>query len=274
MSSKKKRLVAIILFKNGNVVQSKLFKQHKVVGDPYVIIDRLSSWNADELIYLNIRPNEPITFRQDKNSKYDYSFDKIVNKVGKSAFMPLTVGGGIKTVSDAEKYFEMGADKISINSQIYYNPTVVSQCSKIFGSQSVVASIDVGLTDDNKYAVYVDGGKKMIQSGIEDYIKKIEDVGAGEILLNSIHKDGLANGYDLELVDIVKKITNLPIIITGGVGNWEDFYIGSQKDVDAVAASNIFHFFENSYFEAVKYLNSKGNNFRKATMSKIIKIKD
>ncbi|MDA7795508.1 HisA/HisF-related TIM barrel protein [Candidatus Pelagibacter sp.] len=274
MSSKKKRLVAIILFKNGNVVQSKLFKQHKVVGDPYIIIDRLSSWNADELIYLNIRPKEPITFRQDKYSKYDYSFDKIVNQVGKSAFMPLTVGGGIKTISDAEKYFEMGADKISINSQIYHNPKIVSQCSKIFGSQSVVASVDVGLTDDNKYAVYVDGGKKMIQTNIEDYIKKIEDVGAGEILLNSIHKDGLANGYDLELVDIVKKITNLPIIITGGVGNWEDFFIGSQKDVDAVAASNIFHFFENSYFEAVKYLNSKGDNFRKATISKITKIKD
>tara|TARA_B100000787_G_scaffold4599_1_gene3456 strand:- start:3204 stop:4028 length:825 start_codon:yes stop_codon:yes gene_type:complete len=274
MNTKKKRLVAIILFKNGNVVQSKLFKQHKVVGDPYIIIDRLSSWNADELIYLNIRPNEPITFRQDKNSKYDYSFDKIINKVGKSAFMPLTVGGGIKTVSDAEKYFEMGADKISINSQIYHNPKIVSECSKIFGSQSVVASIDVGLTDNNKYAIYVDGGKKIIKNNIEDYIKNIEDVGAGEILLNSIHKDGLANGYDLELVDIVKKVTNLPIIITGGVGNWEDFFIGSEKGVDAVAASNIFHFFENSYFEAVTHLNNKGSNFRKAKMSKIVKIKD
>ena len=274
MSSKKKRLIAIILFKNGNVVQSKLFKQHKIVGDPYIIIDRLSSWNADEVIYLNIRPYEQISIRQDKNSKYDYSFDKIINKVGKKAFMPLTVGGGIKTIKDAEKYFEMGADKISINSEIYHNPKMVLECSKIFGSQSVVASIDVGLNDDNKYTVYVDGGKKMIQTHIEDYIKKIEDIGAGEILLKAIHRDGTATGYDLELIDIVKKFTNLPIIITGGVGNWEDFFLGSQKDVDAVAASNIFHFFENSYFEAIKFLNNKDSNFRKPIISKITNFKD
>tara|TARA_Y100000389_G_C17413516_1_gene492316 strand:- start:657 stop:1478 length:822 start_codon:yes stop_codon:yes gene_type:complete len=272
MNSKKKRLVAIILFKNGNVVQSKLFKQHKVVGDPYIIVDRLSSWNADEVIYLNIRPSEANYVRQDKNLKYDHSFDKIINEIGKRAFMPLTVGGGIKKVKDAEKFFEMGADKISINSQIYYNPKMISDCAQIFGNQSLVASIDINLID-RQYKVFVDGGKTIVKDDLKIYIKKVEDLGVGEILLNSIHRDGISNGYDLELVDIVSNMTKLPIIITGGVGNWEDFHIGSKKNVDAIAASNIFHFSENSYFEAIKYLNDKRCNFRKPMISKITKSK-
>ncbi len=273
MITKKKRLVAIILFKNGNVVQSKLFKQHKVVGDPYIIIDRLSSWNADEVIYLNIRPSETNLVRQDKNYKYDYSFEKIINEIGKRAFMPLTVGGGINNVKDAEKFFKMGADKISINSQIYHNPKMISECAKVYGSQSLVASVDIGLIEEKNYKVFVDGGKTIVKEDIKNYIKKIEDLGAGEILLNSIHRDGMSNGYDLDLVDIIENNTKLPIIIAGGVGTWEDFLLGSQKNIDAVAASNIFHFSENSYFEAIKYLNDKGCNFRKPMISKITKSK-
>lgn len=273
MISKKKRLVAIILFKNGNVVQSKLFKQHKVVGDPYIIIDRLSSWNADEVIYLNIRPRETNLVRQDKNFKYNYSFDKIISEIGKRAFMPLTVGGGINNVKDAEKFFKMGADKISINSQIYHNPKMISDCAKIYGSQSLVASVDIGLIEDKNYKVFVDGGKTIVKGEIKNYIKKIEDLGAGEILLNSIHRDGMSNGYDLDLIDIIENNTKLPIIISGGVGTWEDFLLGSQKNIDAVAASNIFHFSENSYYEAMKYLDDKGCNFRKPMISKITKSK-
>ena len=127
MITKKNRLVAIIFFKDGNVVQSKLFKQHKVVGDPYVIIDRLSAWNADEVIYLNIRPELSNFNRQDKNIKYHSDFDKIIQFVGTKAFMPLTVGGGIKNLSDVERYFKMGADKVSINSEIFKNPKLRSQ---------------------------------------------------------------------------------------------------------------------------------------------------
>ena len=133
MITKKNRLVVIIFFKNGNVVQSKLFKQHKVVGDPYIIIDRLSAWNADEVIYLNIRPELSNFSRQDKNTKYHSDFDEIIKFVGKKAFMPLTVGGGIKRLNDVERYFRMGADKVSINSEIFKNPELVYECSKIYG---------------------------------------------------------------------------------------------------------------------------------------------
>ena len=167
----------------------------------------------------------------------------------------------------------MGADKISINSQIYHNPKMISDCAKIYGSQSLVASVDIGLIEDKNYKVFVDGGKTIVKGEIKNYIKKIEDLGAGEILLNSIHRDGMSNGYDLDLIDIIENNTKLPIIISGGVGTWEDFLLGSQKNIDAVAASNIFHFSENSYYEAMKYLDDKGCNFRKPMISKITKSK-
>ena len=200
-------------------------------------------------------------------------FEKIINEIGKRAFMPLTVGGGINNVKDAEKFFKMGADKISINSQLYHNPKMISDCAKVYGSQSLVASVDIGLIEEKSYKVFVDGGKTIVEEDIKNYIKKIEDLGAGEILLNSIHRDGMSNGYDLDLVDIIVNNTKLPIIIAGGVETWEDFLLGSQKNIDAVAASNIFHFSENSYFEAMKYLNDKGCNFRKPMISKITKSK-
>lgn len=132
MNTKKNRLIAVIFFKSGNIVQSKLFKQHRVVGDPYTIIERLSFWNADEVIYLNIRPELLNINRQDKSLKYASEFDKIIELVGKKAFMPLTVGGGIRSVKDAEKFFKMGADKISINTMIIENPSFVYNCSNLW----------------------------------------------------------------------------------------------------------------------------------------------
>ena len=174
MITKKNRLIVVVFFKNGNVVQSKLFKQHKVVGDPYIIIDRLSAWNADEVIYLNIRPELSNLNRQDKKIKYQNDFDKIIEFVGKKAFMPLTVGGGIKNLHDVEKYFEMGADKISINSEITNNPKLIIEASKIYGSQSIVASVDVKMDAENQYSAYINNGKTKIISQLSDYINKLK----------------------------------------------------------------------------------------------------
>jgi imidazole glycerol-phosphate synthase subunit HisF len=263
MITKKNRLVAIIFFKDGNVVQSKLFKQHKVVGDPYVIIDRLSAWNADEVIYLNIRPELSNFNRQDKNIKYHSDFDKIIQFVGTKAFMPLTVGGGIKNLSDVERYFKMGADKVSINSEIFKNPKLVYECSKIYGSQSIVASIDIKKdVDNNEYRAFIDSGKTKIIFSLTDYIKKIEDQGAGELLINNIDRDGMGNGYDLDLLKLIKETTKLPIIFSGGVGKFEHLSEGIEHDLKAVAAGNIFHFTENSYFEAIKFLYENNCNTR------------
>lgn len=261
MITKKNRLIVIIFLKNGNVVQSKLFKQHKVVGDPYTIIERLSTWNADEVIYLNIRPELSDLSRQDKKIKYQNDFDKIIQFVAKRAFMPLTVGGGIKSLKDVEKYFEMGADKVSINSEITNNPKLVYNSSKIYGSQSIVASIDVKL--NNKiYSAFINGGKKKVILKLEDYIKKIEDLGAGELLINNIDKDGIGDGYDLNLLSLIKNISKLPIIFTGGVGEFSHLQEGIQNNLNAIAAGNIFHYTENSYYEAIKFLYENNCNTR------------
>jgi len=262
MITKKNRLIVVVFFKNGNVVQSKLFKQHKVVGDPYVIIDRLSAWNADEVIYLNIRPELSNLNRQDKKIKYQNDFDKIIEFVGKKAFMPLTVGGGIKSLHDVEKYFEMGADKISINSEITNNPKLIIESSKIYGSQSIVASIDIKMDDDNQYSAYINNGKTKIISQLSDYIKQIEDLGAGELLINNIDRDGMGNGYDLDLLKLIQKVSKLPIIFAGGVGNFNHFLQGIENNLNSVAAGNIFHYTENSYYEAIKFLHEQNCNTR------------
>lgn len=263
MNTKKNRVVVIIFFKNGNVVQSKLFKQHKIVGDPYIIIDRLSAWNADEVIYLNIRPKLSNLNRQDKNMKYASDFHRIIDFVGKKAFMPLTVGGGIKTVNDVERYFEMGADKVSINSEIVKNPKLIYESSKLFGSQSIVASIDIKKDrNNNEYKAFVNSGKDNVNLQLASYIKKIEDNGAGELLINNIDRDGIGNGYDLTLLKLIQSITKLPIIFAGGVGNAGHLKEGIENNLNAVAAGNIFHFTENSYYETVNYLYNNNCNTR------------
>lgn len=262
MNSKKNRVVAVILIKNGNVVQSKLFKQHRVVGDPYVILDRLTSWNADEVIYINIRPQNKILLRQDKETKYSNSFEQIIEKAAKKTFYPFTIGGGIKNIETARKYFHLGADKICINSAIYSNPDLINQIAKVFGSQAIVANIDVKRDESLNYCIYINNGKVKIDKTIEEYIDIIECSGAGELLINSIDNDGLALGYDMKLLELVKNKTKLPIIFMGGAGEWSHMLDVLNKGVDAVAASNIFHFSENSYYEAVNYLNKNGAKVR------------
>ncbi len=262
MITKKIRLVAILFFKNGNIVQSKLFKQHKIVGDPFAIVDRLSSWNADEVIYLNIRPELENVNRQDKSIKYKNNFEEIIRYVGKKAFMPLTVGGGIKDLRHVENYFKLGADKISINSQILENPNLINQCAKKYGSQALVASVDVRLDKNDTYQAYINGGKKKVNLDLVKYIKRIEELGAGELLINNIDRDGISNGYDIKLLKLIKKNTNLPIIFAGGVGVFDDFVEAINENIQAVAAGNIFHFTENSYYEAIEFLNKKNCNVR------------
>ena len=257
MNTLKNRVVVIIFYKNGNIVQSKNFKQHKIVGDPYLIIERLTAWNADEVIYLNIRPDLSDINRQDKNIKYLSNFDEIIRFVGKRAFMPLTVGGGIKKLEDAEKYFRMGADKISVNSILFDDPGVVYQCSKKFGSQAIVGSIDLKIDKECNYHIYKDCGKTLIKTPLRDYLMRIEDNGVGELLINNIDRDGMANGYDLSLLKFIKKYTKLPIIFAGGVGKFEDLFEGIQNNINAVAAGNIFHHTENSYYEAMNFLYKK-----------------
>jgi cyclase len=264
------RVIPVIFLKNGRLVQSKNFSFHQVVGNPEVIMDRFCSWNADEVILIDISRNKDISHRQDTKFMLKNSFLDIVSIVSEHSFMPLTVGGGIRSIEDAEKYLEAGADKICLNYLSIFNQNELVKIIKKFGSQFVVVSIDVKKIN-NKYYVFSEYGKNNTDITITDYVRKITDIGAGEILLNNIDRDGLGNGYDINLLSEVLSKTNLPIIPLGGIGNWDHFLEAIEKvNLSAVAAGNIFNHTENSYYNGISYLNNRSANVRQPKFSKLI----
>ena len=176
--------------------------------------------------------------------------------------MPITVGGKIRSLVDIEKRLVSGADKVSINSIAVVEKTFIKQAAQEFGSQCIVVSIDVKNVD-GKYTVFSDGGKTPVQYNVIEWSTIVEDMGAGEILLNSIDRDGMGNGYDMALLKLISENVNIPVIACGGVGEWEHFGEALEGTaVDAVAAANIFHFVDQSVFLAKKYLYDKGFNVR------------
>ncbi len=260
---KKKRLIPILLLKNGFLVQSRGFERYQNLGNPITAVKRLSEWASDELIYLDISKNDAYDIRRDDQGYQNHhSFLDIIKNVSKVAFMPMTVGGHIKTLKDIEKRLSAGADKISINTKALEDKNFISKAAKEFGSQCVVISIDVKIIN-NKYVVISQGGAKKTKYGPVEWAKIVESMGAGEILLNSIDRDGMKNGYDIKLIDAVSRSVKIPVIACGGVGEWSHFGEALEKtQVDAVAAANIFHYIDQSVYLAKKYLYENNYNVR------------
>ena len=267
---KKKRLIPVLLLKNGYLVQSKNFKFYQNLGNPVQAVKRLSQWASDELIYLDISKGDNYDIeRDDLKYKNSSNFLSIIKKVSEVTFMPITVGGKIKNLFDAEKRLEIGADKISINTAALENPNFIESLAKEFGSQCIVISIDVKLID-NKYRIFSHGGSKETDYDLEEWIDILEQHGAGEVLINSIDRDGSGIGYDLNLLNIISNKTNIPVIACGGVGKWEHFHEAlSKTGVDAVSAANIFHYVDQSVYLSKKYLYEKKLNIRKPDLIEI-----
>ena len=267
---KKKRIIPILLLKNGWLVQSKFFKEYQNLGNPITAVKRLSEWASDEMIYLDISKNEHYDLKRD-DQRYPNrnNFIEIIKDISKLTFMPITVGGKISSLQDINTRLINGADKICINTIAIENNNFVKQASKEFGSQCIVLSIDVELID-KKYYVYSHKYKKILDLDPLEYAKKMQDLGAGEILLNCIYNDGKGKGYD---IDILKKFCSelaIPIIAAGGVGDWSHFSDALENtNVDAVAAANIFHYKDQSVYLAKKYIFEKGLNVRRPTIIKI-----
>ncbi|MGD0623532.1 MAG: imidazole glycerol phosphate synthase cyclase subunit [Thermodesulfobacteriota bacterium] len=260
---KKKRLIPVLLLKNGWLVQSKGFRRYQNLGNPITAVKRLSEWASDELIYLDIsREGEYDLRRDDLGHPNRHSFFEIIADVSKVTFMPITVGGQIRTLGDIEKRLLLGADKISINTKALDDPNFVQVAAHEFGSQCVVVSIDVKLVDGG-YKVMGEGGTRMSPYGPVEWAKLVEQQGAGEILLNSIDRDGMKNGYDLELLKLVSTSVKIPVIACGGAGEWSHLAEAFEKTkVDAVAAANIFHYVDQSVCLAKKYLYDHGYHVR------------
>lgn len=256
---KKKRIIPVVLLRNGHLVQSKLFKEFKNLGNPFKAVERFSNWDADELIYLEISKKQ-VFERNDLNSFEYKSSVELLQNVASSASMPITFGGGIRTILDIELRISNGADKVAINSLLFDHPEIVVESSREFGSQALVASVDVSQID-KKYYVFHNG----VNTGkdVYDWISVVSSLGVGEILLNVIDRDGMKIGYAIDLLDKASDQSDVPIIALGGVGSWEHFAEAFHKtNVDAVAAANIFQFQDQSVYLARSFLFDRGFSVR------------
>lgn len=261
----KNRLIPCLFLKHGLLVRSQEFKFHQDLGNPIHQVERYNSWCVDELIYIDISPEGSYDLRRDDMKiKSVPDILDIITAVSKTCFMPLTFGGRIRTIEDIRERVKRGADKVTINTKAIEDPKFITESSEIFGSQCIVISIDVKKKEDESYEVYSHRGKKPTGMCPVEWAQKAENLGAGEIFLNSINRDGTGEGYDIELVKSVAEAVSIPLIACGGVGNYEDF-VAVIKDgkADAAAAGNIFNFREHSTILAKKHMYDRGLNVRK-----------
>ena len=245
----KKRIIPCLDIKNGRVVKGINFVNLVDAGDPSEQAKFYSENGADEICFLDITAS---------NENRDIILD-IVKKTSENCFVPLTVGGGVRTINDISNLLNSGADKVSINTAAVNNPSIVKEGAKKFGSQCIVIAIDAKKVDENKWEVFTHGGRNSSGKDAIKFAKQMEEKGAGEILLTSMDRDGTKKGYDLELTKKISNLVNIPVIASGGVGNMEHLYEGLKTgEASAVLAASIFHFGEYSIQDAKKYLDSKG----------------
>ncbi len=207
------RIIPCLLIHNGGLVKSINFKDYKYVGDPLNAVKIFNEKNADELVVLDIDASV-------KNKEPNY---ELIKKLANECRMPLCYGGGVKTTSHFEKIIELGVEKIAISSAANENPKLIEDASRIVGNQSVVVIIDLKKRAfRDKYDIYIHNAQKKINVGIFDFIRELENLGAGEIVINSIDNDGKMNGYNIELIKKIKEIVNIPITAMGGAGSMND----------------------------------------------------
>ena len=240
----KKRVIACVIIKDRIVVQSINFKRYLPVGKPVVAVEFLNSWGIDEIILLDISASE-------ENRRLDIN---LIREVSKKCFVPLTVGGGVNSINDIRDFVHAGADKVTINNILFSNLNLVAEAAAKFGNQCVVVSIDCLRNNQSEYEVY--SYLKGKSTGLNPLClaKQVEALGAGEILLNSVDRDGSKRGYDVELIQMVSDSVKIPIIACGGVGHPNHFLEGIKLGVSAVAASNYFHFMEHSVITLKAFL--------------------
>lgn len=244
------RLIPCIILKHGLIVRSQTFSVHQVLGNPISTISRLSNWNVDELVLLDISSGEFHDIRRDDHHvRYnDSSTLGVLKQIADACFMPLTFGGRIRTLEDMRQRLAAGADKCAINTQAKQTPKFITEAAKTFGSQCVVVSIDAKRHGDSRLEVFTHGGKEPAAMTPVEWARQAEDLGAGEIFLNSIDRDGTAKGYDIDLISSVTEAVDIPVIACGGVGGYGDFPKSiTEGGASAAAAANIFHFHELSY---------------------------
>ncbi len=263
MNSLIKRIVPVLFIKNGLIVRSQNFQRHQVIGNVIDQANRLNEWNADELIYIDIsRENHYDLGRDDLKINTMQDIETIISAIGKICFMPLTFGGGIKSIKDALIRIRSGADKITINSLIHKDPKIVKDIVSVLGSQAVVASVDYFIHENNPYVVK-SHGQSNTELNLYDFIDRCEQMGIGELFIQNINLDGKAKGYDIEIISKVVDIASIPVIACSGAGKPEHFVeVAKIEKLSGIAAGNYFNFKELSYPIVKEELKSNFNNVR------------
>lgn len=240
----KKRVIISLLFNNGVLYRTRNFVPNNIYTHNFI-----DTWSVDEVVMLDIS-------RTGEDRKEIEDFISVVQKISQNCFVPLSVGGRIFSLEDAEKYLKNGADKIIINSYAFKEPKIISDLARKYGSQCVIVSIDVKKID-KEYIVFIDDGQTNTGMLLEEWVEKAEAFGAGEIFLNSIDKDGMLDGYDYNMIKTASKSINIPLIVCGGAGNWQHLTDAFSCGADAACTTNIFHFTEASIKSAKQYLKTK-----------------
>lgn len=245
----KKRIIPCLDVRDGRVVKGTNFVDIRDAGDPVELARFYDEAGADELVFLDITAS---------HEKRDTMIE-VVRKTAKEVFIPLTVGGGIRSIEDMRGILRAGADKVSLNTPALKNPELITQGARIFGSQCIVVAIDAKRTAPGRYEAYVNGGRVNTGKDVLEWAREAEALGAGEILLTSMDRDGTKDGYELELTRLVSDAVSIPVIASGGVGTLEHLYEGlTAGGASAALAASIFHYGTYTVAEAKEYLKGKG----------------
>lgn len=250
-----KRIIPCLDVTNGRVVKGVNFVELRDAGDPVEIARRYDEQGADELTFLDI------TATSDGRDLILH----IIEAVASQVFIPLTVGGGVRTVDDVRRLLNAGADKISVNSTAVANPAMVQEAAHKYGSQCIVVAIDAKKSGEGKWEVFTHGGRKPTGLDVVEWAKKMESLGVGEVLLTSMDRDGTKSGFDLELTRAVSDAVSIPVIASGGVGGLQDLADGIKiGKADAVLAASIFHYGQHTVQEAKHFMAAQGIPMRLA----------
>ncbi len=247
-----KRIIPCLDVKNGRVVKGVNFVQLRDAGDPVEVAKKYDEAKADEIVFLDITASH-----EERGIFLD-----VVKATAEQVFMPLTVGGGIRSIEDIRDLLNAGADKVSINSAAVKNPELIEASAKRFGSQCIVVAVDAK-RNGSSWNVYIHGGRIDTGKDAIEWVKTVERLGAGEILLTSMDADGTKDGYDLALTDAVCTAVNIPVIASGGAGTFDHFSdVFLKTQADAALAASVFHYGEMTVSEVKRHLKTKGIEVR------------
>ncbi|WP_418127216.1 imidazole glycerol phosphate synthase subunit HisF [Streptococcus parasuis] len=248
-----KRIIPCLDVKDGRVVKGVNFVNLTDVGDPVDAAKAYYEAGCDELVFLDITATH-----EERDTTVD-----MVRRVAEQVFIPFTVGGGIRSVEDMNKMLKAGADKVSVNSSAVANPQLIADCAEKFGNQCVVVAIDAKKVEDGSWHVFVAGGRKDTGIDLLDWAKKVVSLGAGEILLTSMDKDGTKSGFDIEMLNAVANVVTVPIIASGGAGNSQHILeVFEQTPATGALAASIFHYGEVSIADTKRAMRQSGIEVR------------